>query len=918
MFGIPGFLWALPLAAAPLAAHLIFRRKAKRLFFGDLTLLKRAYSRVKPLSRLRDRLLVAARCLILLLLLLAYAKPILTDGYFKSSAEPRQGIDLVLILDTSYSMRLVEDGKTRFEQSVAIGRDILSKLGPEDRAALIAFSDRVEHPSGGFSWMSPAQAAQALAAAKAGFKTTDYAPVLKAAQNFLNADKTGRRQVIMVLSDGCAHGLKSPLPPIDNSILRLGLLWPNEKNAYIASIVPKPGADNLNPRLSIVAGGISRASGREISIRQNDQRLPDVFLSGSGADRTATAALLPADESVEASAWSGRAALRPDALREDDKFFYSFLLPRRPHVLCLYDSPDFFALPRVGYFLRPLFAGPGPSLLPFSVDFRAVSNLPELNLARYQIVMVADANEISTQGLSLLKKFTERGGGLILVPGTNPDPETLSKLSSWLCAGIGPAVPAEKGGIEPGKDSPQSPWSGFDLSRVSLGRYHLLQVKPETRIILASASGYPLLTQGSLKRGRTILWAAPLNAAVGNLALKPIFLAWLKTALDAALPAGAIKAHDLSLKIGEPIIQTWPPDAAAPNFVRVRRPDGKEAVVWLKNRILEFTDTSEPGLYTINAESEKPRAYAVNLDRSSGESDLSPFKFPPWTPIPAASAAARFKILVYGQAVRGALLILAAFLLALEMLLALGPRVAAAIALTLFLTRPSAAQQGDRFTWTQLKLGQTWDPYPGIEGPVLDYVARLTSILVFPKRRILTLDDPKLFSSPMVILAGRVAPPHLSAEQSSRLRDYLSSGGFLWIEDVSGSSVSSFDQWVHRMIPEVLNGTRLENLKPDHVIYKTFFLLRGPSGRVMVEPTLEGARWDGRTAVIYSRNDILGAWALDPLGRPLYPCAPGGEAQRIQAQKLALNIILFSLTGTYKDDAVHQPYLLMKMRSGIP
>ena len=67
-------------------------------------------------------------------------------------------------------------------------------------------------------------------------------------------------------------------------------------------------------------------------------------------------------------------------------------------------------------------------------------------------------------------------------------------------------------------------------------------------------------------------------------------------------------------------------------------------------------------------------------------------------------------------------------------------------------------------------------------------------------------------------------------------------------------------------------------------------------------------------------RSLLDALEFDipDLGRPLLPCLPGGEPQRHNARKLTLDILMYSLTGSYKSDAVHQPYLLQKMRQGIP
>lgn len=244
-----------------------------------------------------------------------------------------------------------------------------------------------------------------------------------------------------------------------------------------------------------------------------------------------------------------------------------------------------------------------------------------------------------------------------------------------------------------------------------------------------------------------------------------------------------------------------------------------------------------------------------------------------------------------------------------------GRAVLASLALAL-LPGMSAAQEGDRFVWSQVRYTGAWDPYPKVYREVLDFVTSVTSVLVAEDRRVLELTDPRLFSSPFLLLSGKEAPPPLSEEELGRLRDFLTSGGFLWIEDASGVRSSLFDRWVRSTLKAALPDSDLRPLPPDHVLFKTFFLMRRIGGRVMVTGSVEGVDWAGKTVVVYSRNDLLGAWAKDPLGNYLYKCAPGGEKQRMQARKLSLNIIMYALTGSYKSDAVHQPYILQKLRSG--
>ncbi|HVC09341.1 MAG TPA: DUF4159 domain-containing protein [Elusimicrobiota bacterium] len=916
IFGAPAILWALPLSAVPLAFHLIFRRQAKRVPFSDTLLLRRAYSRTKPFSRLRQWILVALRCLVLLLLILACAKPILESS--GGAGAGSRGTDVLLLLDRSYSMRYREGGKTRFEQAQVLAQNILARLSGSDRAAVEFFAGKPEFPGGRPAWMTPEKASALIAAAKPGYGTTDYAAALSFAQDFLDKDGGGRRRSALILSDNTRSGLKGAPPQLEPSILWLGLSWPAAQNLAVASASSKPGVAGEGPSLNISVSGSGAESRDAVEVYLDSRRLPDAVLRGKGAVRQARE-VLPAAPADAAGAWRGKIALRPDALEADDEYFYSYRHPARPRVLCLYGASDFFALPEPGYFLRPLLGGPQGSLLPFDADFLSLDRIPEAGLSRYAAVILAGAQDLTAQETARLKDYVARGGGLLVVSGAAMDPGPLARLLPWLCSGVGPAVASENGGIKPGPGSPKGAWDGFELRSVSLGSYSLLQPKAGARIILQSASGYPLLVAGSFEKGRTEVWAGSLNAARSNLVIRPVFAAWVQTALGEVVPP-APKEKNLSLIVGQPIMRRWPETEAAPASVRVLSPDGRSSLVWLKNRALDFPDTNEPGLYSVSDKSSGQNwVYAVNLDRSGGESDLSELSSPPWKAVPAREDAAYFALLLRGRSARDWLLIAAVLLLAIEMLMALGPRVLAAGLLIFVLARPAPAQQGDRFVWTQVKLGDTWDPYPNVPAQILAYVSRLTSILVEPERRVISLDDPALFSSPLIVLAGSDAPPPLTELEQKNLRDYFDGGGLLWLEDVSGAQTSSFDAWARRILPQVLPGASFEDVAPDNVIYKSFFLLRGPAGRVMTRGTLEKIVWDGRTAVIYSRNDILGAWALDPLGKPLYPCLPGGEPQREMAQRLTLNLVMFSLTGTYKNDAVHQPYILMKMREdGIP
>lgn len=225
------------------------------------------------------------------------------------------------------------------------------------------------------------------------------------------------------------------------------------------------------------------------------------------------------------------------------------------------------------------------------------------------------------------------------------------------------------------------------------------------------------------------------------------------------------------------------------------------------------------------------------------------------------------------------------------------------------------AQQRDRFVFTQLKYSGNWDPYPEVHREVLRFLQLTTSVKVEPARRIVTVRDDLLFSSPLLAISGSDDFPPFSDEEIETLRNFLKGGGMIFIDDVSGQKAKGFDKTIRQELRRILpEGEWFKLPLEEHPVFRSFYLLRTIGGRRIVNNYLEGINLSGRTAVVYSQNDLLGAWAKDRLGNYLFTCLPGGESQRLEAIKLTANIILYSLTGTYKTDYIHQPFIKEKMR----
>jgi hypothetical protein len=125
-----------------------------------------------------------------------------------------------------------------------------------------------------------------------------------------------------------------------------------------------------------------------------------------------------------------------------------------------------------------------------------------------------------------------------------------------------------------------------------------------------------------------------------------------------------------------------------------------------------------------------------------------------------------------------------------------------------------------------------------------------------------------------------------------------------------------------------LDVPELEPVPREHVLTKTFYLLRDFAGRFTTgqtwvetlprededESEKRPARGgDGVSPIIITSNDLAGAWAIRPDGQPMLPLTPGEPKQREFAFRAGVNIVMYALTGNYKADLVHSPALIERL-----
>lgn len=177
-------------------------------------------------------------------------------------------------------------------------------------------------------------------------------------------------------------------------------------------------------------------------------------------------------------------------------------------------------------------------------------------------------------------------------------------------------------------------------------------------------------------------------------------------------------------------------------------------------------------------------------------------------------------------------------------------------------------------------------------------------------------DASALLAEPFVIWSGEGSITPLSSREIEGLRRFLLTGGLLFVDDAAPES-GLFGKEARREVGRVLEDAVVMALPANHVLYHSFYLLDRPLGRVEGPKAMDGIVRGGVAQVIFSSHDLLGALARDASGLSSLAVTPGGDQQRERATRLAVNLAMYVLCSTYKDDQVHAPHL-MRRRAGVP
>ena len=544
------------------------------------------------------------------------------------------------------------------------------------------------------------------------------------------------------------------------------------------------------------------------------------------------------------------------------------------------------------------------------------------------VILLADTGNLTQPQIDSLQQWVEKGGVLLRFAG------------SWLAQKTDPLLPVRLRGTDRAMGGAMSwaqplrlapfpasgPFAGLKVpDDVTVRR----QVLAEPDIDLGDKTwarltdGTPLVTGAHLGQGWLVLVHTTANADWSTLALSGLFVEMLQRV--AQLSEGAIEAAgDEPLPPIETLDGfgrlTTPPAiavAAAPALIAIgpaapRHPPGYYGRGNMRRALnLAAGITTYTGLGTLPVGVEE-----VGFAKSP-ETDLKPW----------------LMALVTAMAVIDMLIALA-----LRGLLSWhrATRLTAALAFAMLLPATAGAQDaspGDPDAFAIAATSQTHLAYVKTGIPEVDATSRagLAGLtLVLNDRTAVEAGDPigvdvdtdEMAFFPLLYWPISSSQPSLSDVAVERINTYLRNGGTILFDtlDQDAGHAGSGDGPGIRRLRDLARGLDIPSLMPvppDHVLTKSFYLMqefpgRWADGEVWVQRSEEHVN-DGVSSVIIGGNDWASAWAVDNSGRPMFAVVPGGERQREMAYRFGINLVMYALTGNYKSDQVHVPFILERL-----
>lgn len=424
--------------AIPIVIHLLSRERYRVIPWAAMQFLIEAYRRNKRRLRIEQILLVAVRCLILLLLGIALAQPLIESKNVLGESGPRA---IHLIMDDGLISGLTNDqGQTALDRQRAVAKELIASLDTNDLVSVITTA----HPAQ--TAVAPATTNHTgvldlLSAMEPTPAASDIPTSLRLAKEQIEQlQEQTQRHVIYLLSEfrQGATSLEEPISEITSDIadgIQLLAMTPATEpvsNIQIVSIKPirhmvMPEHGDHNTQVTITL----RREGKELPkettslqvITDRGQEATEVVARWQKGQQEATVEAMLDLADISSSDIELQASIEHDALELDNHQFTS--LRRADTVrVAIIDRQLQSSRPRVdqmqpGHWVHLALLPEGQS--PIEVMYIEPTSLDERQLYGVDVLFLVRPDLLTEEGASAVATHVERGGLVVISPPPDAD-----------------------------------------------------------------------------------------------------------------------------------------------------------------------------------------------------------------------------------------------------------------------------------------------------------------------------------------------------------------------------------------------------------------------------------------------------------------------------------------------------------------
>jgi hypothetical protein len=654
-------------AVVPLAVHLLNRSRARTVRWGAMMFLDGSGGRRVASARVKEWSLLAVRMGLVASLAMALSRPVVSATLSSSSTG---AVTLVVVLDRSASMGMVENGQSRFDVARSTVLSALGALQKGDAAALVLTGD------GGASqpFAEPTTDLSAVSAYVSGlavsFGEADIGSGLWRAGDILDRRSAGRGD-ILVVADRQALSWRS----VDRSFVSTwnkrwsgsGVGVPavqyvpigseESENVALASVevLNLPVVRNLPVDVDVTVRNYGASARASLPVEiQTDRRTAlteTVTVEGHGtAHVRATVRFATAGPHLVTAQMTG-------GMSSDDRMDCAVEAIDPLPVLVVNGDSDGGPFRSQADFIRA-------ALAPFRTSGRTGFDLANVTVVpatgawsdfgvtasaatavRYRVIVLADVGSVTAAAARALEQQVYGGCGLIVAPGPLCDASNYNQVLERDGKGLLPArlgaILADGNGAEIGTVDAGDPVFGFLGAAVgggagggwpgaNVGRHFELTARAvgDARTGARLADGGAFEVDGSFGAGRVEVVAAPLDATWGTLPLSNYFVPFVQSSVRVLSAASETRRN---LEIGTPFVMTV--DGLLGPPLTVRMPDESERRLSVSGAAdgteVRFDQTKLPGLYRVSLGPTRRTTFVVR--GPAEESDLTPLEGPALT-----------------------------------------------------------------------------------------------------------------------------------------------------------------------------------------------------------------------------------------------------------------------------------------------